>query len=889
MNPVLWLSRLLMLRKGEGRVVLFLAILAALAGFGLSVGRASSDALFFKIYGVDHLPLMYVLIALMLVPLCLCYAAFVDRLTPHRMFIHMLLGFGALVGISWLGMRYAGGSSGIALYFIAYGVISELLLTHFEMYVGSFFDAQQAKRLVPSVAAVSRLGATLGGVFLGVVGSAMATENAAMVWTLCLAAVLGMVAWRHRGEPARSLVKRGRATTPVLMVREGLMFARQSPLMRVTAVGMFLLVLLLSVQEFLVGKIFVQHYHDERQLAAFFGWFSAILNGGVLAIQLFLSGRMIRLLGLKTMNLVFPLSTLLSFGLMTISASYMAAVMGRINTSGMLPGIRNTVAGFFFHALPGYMQGRARALITGLILPLGLVGAALFLWMVPKDAPLEWVAGGGFVLALVLFWVKLKKNDAYADSLLELVSQSVFTEDAGRVADMGGLGREAALRLAGFMRKADHVSVLNNYAEMLESLAGEHAGAAMLKVYPDLAPKLQDQLLPRLARLMPAGWEQVVWEASRHGDVHLAETTTRLLLVTGFPPAIQLSREWLETADPRLRAAAAVGCLHGKLPDLKEKAEHVLEELLQSLRPEEYLAALGALAAMPHEDLLPQVRPMLVSGNERARALALDIWSRCHLNAVDESVEIIDWALGNTSHKVRAAAIRAASRLPSAGMPVLDWLSRALRDPDHRVRQAGRASARFFLDMDQEAWGRSLAERENDFDLQNVMITELAASRIENKTGILRQVSERHVGLARDKLMIMENLPGTAEAPDQEFLLLGKVLREEARRHLDVVLHILGCLDQGRQMSYIRAGLASRDRHLWAQAMESAMQLKKDGRLFRQLAALFEAERDGVPLGGEPPGGKEAVTAWLQWCRECGSEWLAECAAYCLDNKGFAS
>lgn len=889
MNPGRWLSRLLMLRNGEGRVVLFLAIVAALAGFGLSVGRASSDALFFKIYGVDHLPLMYVLIALLLVPLSLGYAAFVDRLTPHRMFIHMLLGFGALVGISWLGMRFAGGSSGIALYFIAYGVISELLLTHFELYVASFFDAQQAKRLVPSVAAVSRLGATLGGVFLGVVGSGMATQHAALIWTLCLAAVLGMVAWRHRGEPARCLIKRGRASTPVLMVREGLMFAHQSPLMRVTALGMFLLVLLLSVQEFLVGKIFVQHYQDERQLAAFFGWFSAILNGSVLVIQLFLSGRMIRRLGLKTMNMVFPLSTLLSFGLMTISAGYLAAVMGRINTSGMLPGIRNTVAGLFFQALPGYMQGRARALITGLVLPLGLVGAALFLWLVPKGAPLEWVAGGGFVLALVLFWVKLKKNDAYADSLVELVSQSVFTDEAGKVAEMGGLDRDAALRLAGFMRQADNVCVMNNYAEMLETLACEHAGAAMLAVYPDLPPKLQDQLLLRIAQLAPPGWEHVVWEASRHGDAHLAETTARLLLVAGFPAALQQAPEWLETADPRLRAAAAVGCLHGKLPDLKARAEQVLEELLQSLHPDDYLAALGALAAMPHEELVPHVRPMLVSGNARARALALNIWSRCHLNAVDESVEIIDWAMGNASHKVRAAAIRAASRLPFAGMPVLDWLSLALRDPDYRVRQAGRECARFFLDMDQEAWVSSLAERENDFDLQNVMIAELAASRIESKTSILRQVSERHAGLARDKLMIMESLARTAGTTDQVFLLLGKVLREEARRHLDVVLHILGCLDQGRQMSYIRAGLASRDRHLWAQAMESAMQLKKEGGLFRQLAVLFEAEREGVSLGGEPPGGKGAVTAWLQWCQEYGSEWLAECARYCLDNKRFAS
>lgn len=71
------LFRLLMLHQGEGQIALFLSTIAALAGFGLSIGRASSDALFFTQYGVDHLPQMFVLIALVLIPFSLAYAAFV--------------------------------------------------------------------------------------------------------------------------------------------------------------------------------------------------------------------------------------------------------------------------------------------------------------------------------------------------------------------------------------------------------------------------------------------------------------------------------------------------------------------------------------------------------------------------------------------------------------------------------------------------------------------------------------------------------------------------------------------------------------------------------------------------------------------------------------------
>jgi AAA family ATP:ADP antiporter len=878
------LFHLLMLHHGEGRVVLFLSMIAGLTGFGLSIGRASSDALFFTKYGADHLPLMFALIALVLVPASLAYAAFVDRLTPYRIFIHLLLGFGAMVGISWLTMAAGGGNTGIALYFIAYGVISELLLTHFTHYVSSFFDAQQSKRLLPSVMAISRLGAILGGVFLGVVGSGMATEHVALVWTLCLVVALALLAWWHRGEPIRCPIKRGHATTPVQMVREGLMFSRQSRLIRITALGMFLLVFLLSVQEYLVGSIFAQHYPDEHQLTAFFGWFSAIINASLLVIQLFLFGRLLRRFGLKTMNLVYPLTTLLSFGLMTISAGYLTAVLARINAVGVLPGVRNTVAGFFFLALPGYMQGRAHAMIGGLILPLGLLASALFLWLVPEDAPLEWVAGGGFVFAVALFWVKLKKNAAFADSLVELVSQSVFTKDGDTVAKLGGLDRAAAFRLAGYMRQTDSSSLMLNYADMLESLALEHAGAAMLEVYPDLPPKLQDQLLTRIARLAPPGWEAVAWEAAQRGDPHLAETTARLLLAAGFPAAMEHAEAWLETASPRLRSAAAVGCLHGEAAALKPKARETLTLFLQSPHSDDRLAALAALAAMPHEDLLPLVRPMLLDENAKARAFALDIWSRYPQSGIDEAREMIDSALASQSHKVRTAAIRAAARLPFPDLPWLDWLSLALRDTDYRVRGAGQECAKAFMPKHRDAWGEALAQWGADFDLQSVMVAELAASDIKSKDIMLQQVSAWHVRHARDKLLIREHLAQLAmRAPELQFLM--QVLREEARRHLDIVLHILDCQDQSQRMRYIRAGLASRNRHLWAQALELAMQLKKEGHLFHELAILYEAEREGVPLKGEPPGGKGGFTAWLDWCQKYGSEWLADSARYCLGSK----
>jgi hypothetical protein len=284
---------------------------------------------------------------------------------------------------------------------------------------------------------------------------------------------------------------------------------------------------------------------------------------------------------------------------------------------------------------------------------------------------------------------------------------------------------------------------------------------------------------------------------------------------------------------------------------------------------------------------MPFVLPMLVYENAKARALAMAVWCRCSPAEADDAVEIIDWALSDPSHSVRTAAVRAAASLSFADMPVLDWLSRAVQDTDYRVRATGRECAKTFMPQCQEAWIDTLSQRESNFELQTVMISELSASDIDDKAGILHQVCTWHLRRARDKLLVLQNL-SALDKLSEPALLLKQALREESRRHLDLVLHILGCLDPSRQMSYIRAGLASQNRQLWAQAMESALQLRQDGHVFRELAVLYEAEREGVALAGDPPGGKQALMASLEWCAKYGSEWLAECARYCLGHNRYA-
>ncbi len=280
------LARSLLVRPGEGGTLLYLTGLNLLLGLGMALGRSSSDALFFKEFGVAYLPHLLFLTSILLVGVSMSYAAIVDRLRPGRLFNILFASFCAFLLLAWIAMRFGGGTLSFAVYYVGYGVMSEILVAHFNFYALGHFDSLQAKRLFPTVGASARLGAMLGGLAMGVAGEHAAPEDMALAWTVMLLLALVLINVRHRGEPATAAVQRTRKKKPSEDIAEGLRFVRTSKLLRFTALGMFAVLVVINVQDYLASTLLTHHYTDSRSLAVFFGWFGAFTNATVLLLQL---------------------------------------------------------------------------------------------------------------------------------------------------------------------------------------------------------------------------------------------------------------------------------------------------------------------------------------------------------------------------------------------------------------------------------------------------------------------------------------------------------------------------------------------------------------------------------------------------------------------------
>ena len=830
-------------------MVAYLSVLYLTVGLGMAIGRSSSDALLFKRFGVEYLPQMFFLTSVLLVVFSAAYAEFADRMHPARMFKYVVALTGIFLVGTWSAMQSSEGKIAFAVYFLGYGVVSEILVVHFNLYGSGFLDISQSKRLFPLINAASRLGGVAGGVALGLLSSRFPTEHMALVWALTLVVAFLLITAYHRGEQrlraeARPFKKHAK---PLANIREGLEFARRSSLLQIAGLSLFVMIVLISVQDFLVSTILTRHFRDERDLAAFFGWFFAFTNFAVLLLQMLTTNRLLHRFGLKMVSLIFPWSTAASFALLSLSASFFPAVIGRFNYTGMMPAFRNPSANLFYSALPGYMQGRARALSIGLILPLGLAISGLLLMLVPKESVGKSLAVFGLLFSFVYIYLTVVKNRIYAASLARLIQQQVFAGSGRELEETGRLDERVVRELEQLLRQTEDGDDYLAYAEFLLRGAPQEAGAILLETLAARPVSVQDRLLPRIAELAPPGWREFARRCLDAEDSHLRATALTVLAERSDTDALRTIQAWLVHANPRLRAAAARACFAMQAPALHENAERALRTMLDAEMPGAIIAALSVVSSL-----------QLSSQSDAVRTL-----------------------LQHPDGGVRAAAIAAAGAIGDASERLIR-LASALQDEEVKVRRAAQRHAAALMPATEAEYAAALDVYFSHFRMQALVANGLAQSDLAQRKALLLAIAQRHLQCAWDKKSIalqaiaLAHRTSANQADAVNFLRM--VLNEEVQRHIALTLDILALLDDAQMARAIGAALASRDRRLRAQALESLHHIENNA-LIEWLLPLIDAEHDGARWNHRAPQTLRDIDELIAWCAQQGGQWLRQCAA----------
>ena len=296
----------------RGRVLFFLSV-STLLTVGQTLGLASSEALFLARYGVENLPQTFIVASVVTVLGMLGYGACVGSIRNDRIFVHMLW-ISALVLAGAIFAIRAGVAVALPGLICVYFLMQAVFYNHFWTFASDYFDILASKRLVPVFAVGASVGGLAGGVLAVAIGRTTPPETLIAAWAVFLVATAVVIRGTRRAlQRWGTLHLEELDETSLEGLRAAARYLGRSPLGLWLALSAGAMSLALFVGQYLYSEIFVRSYPTAESLAVFFGLFLALSNLGEIVVEVGLTTRLVRRLGVTSANLVHPVLTLLCF------------------------------------------------------------------------------------------------------------------------------------------------------------------------------------------------------------------------------------------------------------------------------------------------------------------------------------------------------------------------------------------------------------------------------------------------------------------------------------------------------------------------------------------------------------------------------------------------
>jgi hypothetical protein len=348
----------------------------------------------------------------------------------------------ALLGLSLMplfGLVESGQSSVFGLLLIASKQITSIALLCFFVALGDLLDGRQAKRLFAPLTGGVTLGTIAGSFASEPLGRALGISSLLPIasFALVAGALLAIPLWSRRPAPQRLVVEAAAKASPDRV--RVLELWRQSRLFRLILISVLcsgLLGPMLYFQFSYVADLATQGVEAEQQLLSFYARFRGWIHVVMLVVQLGVSARLYRWLGVPLAATISPLIYVLGFAGLSVRMSVpvgIAAMSGTklVDNAVCDPGLR-----VLLDLLPGRYRARAMALLEG---PIkrggGAVGNLLVLAAISAGSAV-WV--GRIALPISMLWLAaaIVLWRAYPGLLLDAVDSPRNLSEEGVAVEM---------------------------------------------------------------------------------------------------------------------------------------------------------------------------------------------------------------------------------------------------------------------------------------------------------------------------------------------------------------------------------------------------------------------------------------------------------------------
>jgi hypothetical protein len=837
------------------------------------IGDNAAEALLLAHINPAILPRMFIFNAIGLFIVSGCIMSLIDRIDRGALFLYATIGHGVLIMSIRLALEAKTGWIYPVLYTYAY-CAKVLLFLMFWTLANDLIDSRGAQKRFPVIAAGGTLGAIAIAFSVPGMVRLFSAENLLFVWSglSVLTGVMFMPLHGRAGKAFRPVSDRERHRDKrILGTLADMKLVTADPLLSGMACVYGIVFFLLIVQHYFFYVTIRSYFVSAERIAGFLGFFSGTSMVITLVLQLSVAGALLRRFGSSRAILLLPLSFIVIFASQAFVAGSVPAAASLVLFFAIVSGMGVRVAVFdaffspnfqvFFSSLPQELRGRAKCALEGVVKPLAILSAGLWLaFVAPRISFLLNTTVCVFLAALLLAQT-LRLKARYARSLLR------FLSGVSRNSLLPGIARSGSTRslvsqLKGLFKEGD----FETRKFVIDTLAVSGA-PDLIAFITDLTrhadPRIRATAVAVLGTVALKEAAAAVRSSLCDSDVRVVANAVTAVGCSGSVDATALLEPFLSHPHGRVRSNAVVSLWRSgaldRLPYFMER----LESMLDCSRPEECASALFALGEID----APETGTRL---NSFAREKGSGRLTGCR--------------------PVFGQLVRALGKKRDAVS--LDTLFLLVPESDHAQKRAivvaltgmidgGIAPARLLDHVSGGSpalsWVAVRAMYESHFQLPG-----------ETKNALRALVRSELEGIARDEhslelLLPHASVPGVA-------LLRYAVAEERVAVGMETMACACAMLDASDSIRPVVPRLFHHDSHVRGRAFE-VLDNAGDIGLNREVIRVFDRRRfpHDTPKSGRPDPAAEAGLKGLIG-RYVGDvdAWLRKCAASALDGAGRA-
>ncbi|HUE89785.1 MAG TPA: Npt1/Npt2 family nucleotide transporter [Vicinamibacterales bacterium] len=588
-------------RNQEGATALLMFLYSFLALTSYNIIQPITRSKFISDLGAENIPYIQFVSGLIIGALMQGYVK-ATALLPRRWVIPVSQAAIVVVLVAFWVLFQTGAEWVSAAFYLLGLIFAILLVSQFWALANAIYDARQAKRLFGFIGGGTALGGMMGAGITTLIAERVGTENlilwSAATLALCIA-IVALVLRREAHAVAEPLigaeaesVRTGEALRLLITSRHVRLIAT---VITFGALGAAILdqQLNMATQEFM-GR------GETDAITAFLGAVRFWLSAAAFVIQVFLTSRIHRFLGVGFALMVLPVNLAVMAGVIIAIPALWAPALGSVVDRSFRYTVDKTTREILFLPLPLDIKLVAKPVIDVTVdrMAKGVGALILIVLIKPWGLGLRWDQLSYVTLLLVAAWLVMAvyAKREYVRSFLRSLEQRGVQPAEIR---LGTADLNTIETLVAELSHPDPRRVV--YAvDLLESLDKRHLVTPLLLYHE--APEVRARAL-RVAEAAGAaagdrwvtGIERVM-HADADADVRLA--AVRALAAVRREAAAAMVRPYLTDSDPRLVVTAAAALGAGEDEDDIEAAADALSRLSADTREQAASARLEVARAL---------------------------------------------------------------------------------------------------------------------------------------------------------------------------------------------------------------------------------------------------------------------------------------------------